>query len=181
MQTGRIVEILIVAVASLIAAVWLWQVPPHLDASDDPTLRSRRGGIQAVYYAGEFEKEVLRRVDRRMHFRTDGKVAPEVPADDFSARWEGYVYFKGVGPEWLCTENDDKARLWLAGELMIDAWYKYAPRENCVEVDLYTGWYPLKVEYHDITRRAQLTLRKGRRMEESPIVKSRSLCCTRDG
>ncbi|HEX8529136.1 MAG TPA: PA14 domain-containing protein, partial [Cytophagales bacterium] len=43
---------------------------------------------------------------------------------EFSARWTGRLRAPVDGMYRLCLKVDDGARLWLAGKLLIDQWYK---------------------------------------------------------
>ncbi len=76
---------------------------------------------------------------------------------EFSARWTGRLRAPVDGMYRLCLKVDDGARLWLAGKLLIDQWYKISnnsitlrvkPVTFTAEVNLKRGqYYDLKIEY----------------------------------
>ncbi len=76
---------------------------------------------------------------------------------EFSARWTGRLRAPVDGMYRLCLKVDDGARLWLAGKLLIDQWYKISnnsitlrvkPVTFTAEVHLKRGqYYDLKIEY----------------------------------
>ncbi|MBV9925629.1 MAG: glycoside hydrolase family 3 C-terminal domain-containing protein [Acidobacteria bacterium] len=76
--------------------------------------------------------------------------APEVPADDFSARWTGKLVPAVSGKYRLGATADDGLRVYLDGKLIVEDWTEHAPTTRTGEVTLEAGRsYDLKFEYFE--------------------------------
>ena len=76
--------------------------------------------------------------------------APNVPADDFSARWTGRLVPNVSGKYRLGATADDGVRVYLDGQLVAEDWTEHAPRTVTGEVTLEAGRsYDLKLEYFE--------------------------------
>ena len=71
-----------------------------------------------------------------------------VPNDNFSARWTRNLYFS-TGNYRFHVRSDDGIRLWLDGNLIIDAWRDQAPTEYTVDRSLSAGSHSLKIEFYE--------------------------------
>lgn len=101
-------------------------------------------------------RPVLVREDAALHFDWGlGSPAPEVPADDFSARWTRSVEM-AAGTYRFHLEADDGARFWVDGRLIIDAWPAFPGQGYRAEVDLPAGVHRLEVRYYEVTLDAHL-------------------------
>jgi beta-glucosidase len=120
--------------------------------------------VPAEGFRGEYfdNKELkgepaLTRAGERINFDWDrGRAAPELPDDNFSARWTGKFVPKESGTYQLGATADDGARVYLDGELLVDAWTNSAPysppRTTTKEVRLEAGRaYDVRFEYYDNT------------------------------
>ena len=88
-----------------------------------------------------------------------GSPAPSLTADDFSARWTGELEPRYSQTYTLSVVSDDGARLWLDGQLLIDAWTEHSAREDAVTVALTAGQrYAVQVEYFEKTGAATARL-----------------------
>ncbi len=93
---------------------------------------------------------VLTRIDSVLDF-SFGTFAPGpgVPAERFSVRWTGKI----IPPRdihHLGVNNDDGARLYLDGELIIDDWQDHGEKANKAEVALQAGKeYEIVLEFYD--------------------------------
>jgi len=84
-----------------------------------------------------------------------GSPALEIPSDHFSARWTSTRHFEQGTYLFLLTV-DDGARVWLDGNLIIDAWnLGYKTRQAQVYIDK-TGDHELQVAYFEKTGKAQI-------------------------
>lgn len=64
---------------------------------------------------------VLRRVDPSLDFHWEKQSpAPNLPADNFSVRWEGQLASPGTGNYRFVARTDDEVRLWINGKLVLD-------------------------------------------------------------
>jgi alpha-D-xyloside xylohydrolase len=107
-----------------------------LDASGKP------GGLSGAYYAGKsFDRLVGTRVDPGVDVVTlpgpdlpSSRIHPDLPAGDFSVRWEGAVEPETTGDHLLRTYSNNGIKLWIDDRLVIDHWRQ--------------GWLP----WYDIAR-----------------------------
>ncbi|MCB0225904.1 MAG: PKD domain-containing protein, partial [Anaerolineae bacterium] len=79
-----------------------------------------------------------------------GSPAPELPADNFSARWTRTLDFS-AGAYRFYTRTDDGVRLWVDGNLLIDQWRETAPATHSADIYLTGGAHSIKMEYFDAT------------------------------
>ena len=56
-----------------------------------------------------------------------GSPSAELPADNFSARWEGRLEAPATGAYAFQTNSDDGVRVWINGVLVIDNWTVHPP------------------------------------------------------
>ena len=78
---------------------------------------------------------------------TGGPGAP-VPVDNFSARWTGNFDFPAGSTTFTATA-DDGIRLWVDGQLLIDAWVEQPPTTYSGSRTLTAGTHEVKVEYYE--------------------------------
>jgi glucose/arabinose dehydrogenase/PKD repeat protein len=81
-----------------------------------------------------------------------------VGADNFSVRWRGSFNFAGGSTTFTATA-DDGIRVWVDGQLIIDAWVDQAATTYQATVDLAAGAHDVKVEYyeHGVSALAQVS------------------------
>lgn len=85
----------------------------------------------------------------------NGSPAIEIPADHFSARWTTTRHIE-QGTYLFILKVDDGARVWLDGNLIVDAWdFGYKTREAKVYIDK-TGDHELQIAYFEKTGQAQI-------------------------
>jgi beta-glucosidase len=85
--------------------------------------------------------------------------APGIPEDQFSIRWRGKIILPETIHQ-IGVTNDDGARLYLDGKLIIDDWHDHAEKANEADVELQAGKeYEIVLEFYDNTfnANAQLT------------------------
>ena len=84
-------------------------------------------------------KPVLTRIDSTVNFDFGtNSPAPGVPKEHYSIRWKGKI----IPPDTIHhigTTNDDGARLYLDGKLLIDDWVDHSEKPNSAEVELKPG------------------------------------------
>jgi beta-glucosidase len=79
-----------------------------------------------------------------------GKPAPELPADNFSARWTGKLMPTVSGKYRFGAIADDGVRIYLDGKLIAEDWTDHAPTTVTAEVTLQAGKsYDVKMEYYE--------------------------------
>lgn len=116
-------------------------------------------GLRGRYYSdGSFGTLALERLDEKIDF-TYGTNAPaaEVPLDNFSVRWEGFVTAPFTETFTFSVEHDDGAKVWVNGDLIIDQWTTLGTHTGTKAM---TAGVPvsIKVEYRDETGFAKIKL-----------------------
>ncbi|MCI0490989.1 MAG: glycoside hydrolase family 3 C-terminal domain-containing protein [Blastocatellia bacterium] len=119
------------------------------------------GGSKAEYFNNKELKgdPVVVRVDEQVNFDwSRGRPAPEVNEDGFSARWTGKFIPPESGAYQLGAMADDGVRVYLDGELLVDAWANdqlSRIRTVMKEVNLEAGRaYDVRIEYYENVRNA---------------------------
>ncbi|MCM8812377.1 MAG: PA14 domain-containing protein, partial [Candidatus Omnitrophica bacterium] len=118
-------------------------------------------GLTGQYYGGTgLSGTPLIRIDGTVDFAW-GSAAPGagVPADRFSARWQGTVQAQFSQKYTFYTLSDDGVRLWVNGKQLINNWTNHAAMENSGSITLTAGEeYALVLEYYDNVGNATLQL-----------------------
>jgi outer membrane protein OmpA-like peptidoglycan-associated protein len=107
-------------------------------------------GLLGTYYQGRnFEQFRHRQVDATIDFQRRGQPPIEgVPAEDFSARWTGWLRVPTSGHYVLYITVDDGARLWLDGRLLLNEWRGQSVSLYTLDLDLQAGRaYALRLDY----------------------------------
>jgi len=97
-----------------------------------------------------FTKQVLTRADTTIDFTLVEKPAPEVQDEYWSARWTGRLRVPRPENYTFYLDNlDDAARVYLDGQLILDAW-KIQSRASAMSqpIPLTAGLHDIRVEYH---------------------------------
>jgi beta-glucosidase len=126
-----------------------------LNGKDSPA------GFRGEYFNNkELEGEpALVRTDEQVNFDwSRGRPAPQIAEDGFSVRWTGKLAPPESGLYQLGALADDGVRVYLDGELLIDAWAsgQASPtRAVMKEAKLEAGrFYDIRIEYYDDARSA---------------------------
>jgi hypothetical protein len=91
-----------------------------------------------------------------------GSPALDVPRDHFSARWTTITHFE-KGSYLFILNVDDGARVWINGELIIDAWTVGYKEDVKAKIRLpESGDYEIQVAYFEHIKRDSPTWRRGR-------------------
>src|SRR5262249_7435186 len=119
------------------------------------------GGFKGEYFNNkELQgKPTLVRTDEQINFDwSRGRPAPEINEDGFSVRWTGKFTPPESGEYQLGVTVDDGARLYLDGNLLVDAWAGAQAsqiRTVMKEVNLEAGRsYDVRIEYYEDIRNA---------------------------
>jgi hypothetical protein len=92
---------------------------------------------------------VLARNDRAIDFNWGaGSPSPILPSDNFSARWTRQRQFDAATYRFR-VRADDGVRMWVDGQLIIDAWRDQMVTEYTAERALSEGTHTLRVEYYE--------------------------------
>jgi DNA-binding beta-propeller fold protein YncE len=77
-----------------------------------------------------------------------GSPGAGVPADNFSARWQRYVWFD-AGTYRFTLGVDDGGRLWVDDRLLIEAWQDPQVATFQANVTLSQGYHRVRLEYYE--------------------------------
>jgi len=91
------------------------------------------------------------RVDADVNFNWGvGSPAPEIAVDNFSARWTRTLAVTQPGSYRFTLNSDDGSRLFIDGELVINAWYDHGPaRTFSATRTLSAGSHEVRIEYYE--------------------------------
>ena len=90
--------------------------------------------------------------------------APNVPADNFSARWTRLVDFLDGGDYRFYAEADDGVKIYVDGQLVLNNWNLFAPITYQGDLhDVSPGLHPVTVEYFESGGHARIKVWADRR------------------
>lgn len=117
----------------------------------------RGDGLSATYYPKKnLSGNGLSRVDPNIDFDWgSGSPMEGIGRNDFSVRWEGELEAQFTEPYGIHLISDDRARLWINGDLLIDEWTEHAEQVSTALVNLEAGKrYLVRVEHFENRGRA---------------------------
>jgi len=110
-------------------------------------------GWQGSYYAvpNLSGLPVFQRDDETIDFNWGtGSPRPDLPVDNFSARWTRRLKFAQAGVYRFQTTSDDGVRVWVGGTLVIDQWHDGSGTYDR-QIQLAAGDVDVRVEYYEHT------------------------------
>ncbi len=122
------------------------------------TVADEGGDWEAEYFDNRDldDDPVLERDDNFINFNWgSGSPGPNVPADDFSARWRQDVDFD-EGTYTFSAWVDDGVRIFVDGNLVLDSWEEGRYRLREAEYFVSGGEHRVRVEYFDHTGNARI-------------------------
>ena len=118
-------------------------------------------GLTASYYGTQnFTNLVLTQLVNGIGYAgTNGSPAPGVPADNYSIRWEGYIYISAPGTYRFYEQADDGMRLFLgdvgsplSSTATIDQWdYSNFSQFTGSKTFATSGWVPIRIDHRETT------------------------------
>ncbi len=106
-------------------------------------------GLSAVPELGALECFALRK-DRRVNFESTADFDLPFPAETFVIEWYGGLIIETEGDYTFTGRTDDGMRLWIDGNLVIDANKPQAPAENSsAAIHLLPGVYTFRMQYFE--------------------------------
>ncbi|MBK8206952.1 MAG: IPT/TIG domain-containing protein [Planctomycetes bacterium] len=107
------------------------------------------GGLSAVPDLAALDCFALRK-DRRVNFESTADFDLPFPAETFVIEWYGGLIIETEGDYTFTGRTDDGMRLWIDGNLVIDANKPQAPAENSsAAIHLLPGVYPFRMQYFE--------------------------------
>lgn len=123
-----------------------------------PAPQNQGTGLLGRYYAGNFTGDpLLTRVDPVIGFNWEsGSPAPQVPADNFTVRWTGFLQPPQTGTYTIKTSHDDAGRVWIGNQLVVDAWSSFNGEG---QISLIGGkLYSIRMDYREYGGVARVSL-----------------------
>ena len=110
-------------------------------------------GLNAQYFSNQnlTAPAAITRVDPTVNYPSWPNNSPGagVGPNNWSARWTGWVQPEFTDTYTFSVTSDDGARLWVNGQLVVDAWYDQGPTEHSGTIALTAGQhYDIKLEYY---------------------------------
>ncbi|EUJ10021.1 cytochrome c peroxidase [Methylophilaceae bacterium 11] len=131
------------------------------EAGEAPKPSTGTGLNGAYYYSNDLSGNVvLQRIEDVNFNWGNGSPAATLPADNFSARWTGYIEATVTGSYQLQTNSDDGVRVYLNNQLIIDNWSGHPPTlDASAAFNMNAGQrLPIIIEYQELTGGALLGL-----------------------
>ncbi|MGS2761883.1 PA14 domain-containing protein [Sinomicrobium sp. M5D2P9] len=138
-------------------------------------------GLTGDYYNGmEFDTFVFSRTDPGIDFDWgEGSPGTGVDVDDYSIRWSGKVEPRYSGEYTFYITSDNGRRLWIDGELIIDAWIDDWDVEYSGTIALEAGQkYDIRLEYFENYGGANCRLRWSSDSQPKEIIPRNQLYAT---
>jgi hypothetical protein len=136
-----------------------------------PAVVAQGAGWAGAYYPNRDLQgsPVLTRTDPELLFNWNGaSPGPNVPGQNWSARWEQVINFP-AGDYTFTAQVDDGMRLYLDGTLLINAWSEGALRTVSAGVrGVRAGAHTVRVEYFQAAGASALSLRSDRGVVAPP-------------
>jgi hypothetical protein len=123
-------------------------------------LASLAPGLQAEYFTGrDLTARAVSRIDPNIDFDWQtGAAWAGGPADNFSARWTGYLYVPRSGRYTFEAFVDDGVELSIDGAKIISSWRSQAPAKYTGTSTLQEGYHRFEMIYFEDTSTAMIRL-----------------------
>lgn len=96
------------------------------------------------------KKPTLKRVDKKIDFRSTGPTFPETKLDNhFAIRWTGKIKIPKDGVYTFYLESDDGSRLVIDGKTVVDNGGLHEMQEMQGKVELKAGEHDLRIDYFE--------------------------------
>ncbi|MEV0644737.1 PA14 domain-containing protein [Phytomonospora sp. NPDC050363] len=123
-----------------------------LPARSVTTLVLAEQGLKGEYFTNTAltGTPALTRVDPTVNFDW-GMGTPGAPigVDDFAVRWTGQVDAPAAATYSFITTTDDGVRLWVDGQLLVDAWNDHSKRDDTGTIALTAGRHSIRMEFYE--------------------------------
>ena len=109
-------------------------------------------GLVGEYRSGEnFGPLILTRTDPVIDFDWgDGSPDPQVPTNQFSVRWTGWIMPEYSGLYTFFTRSDDGSMLYIDDQLVVNNWGHHAPKQVSGTFNLVAGQpLPIRIDYFE--------------------------------
>lgn len=146
-------------------------------------LRKNKVGLVAEYFGkSDLTAIYKRQIDPVIDFKWGRKSPfPRWKRDNFSVRWSGYLLVPKEGEYEFSTQADDGVALWIGENKIISNWSVRRLSTDKASIFLKKGYVPLRLEYFEAGRTAEIHLYWRRPGDKRPsILKSKYLVPTKE-
>ncbi|MCC6492801.1 MAG: family 43 glycosylhydrolase [Pirellulales bacterium] len=131
----------------------------HLEALEERVPLDAGGLLGQYFHNANFTGLAAERIEAVDFAWGTAAPAPGVAPDSYSVRWIGQVEPRYSELYTFRTISDEGVRLWVDGQLLIDAWDAHAARVDSATIELEAGQrYDIRLEYYDNAGTAQMRL-----------------------
>jgi alpha-D-xyloside xylohydrolase len=108
------------------------------------------GGLTASYFrGGNFDEPVATRRDPQVEFNWSEVPPPDLPHDQYSVRWSGFIEAEQAGNYLLLATADDGVRVWLDDQLLVNDWSDHAAETLVTKVNFDAhSRHHIRMEYY---------------------------------
>lgn len=133
--------------------------PPTSTPPSSPCGNPATNAFTACYFSDQnLSNPVLSRTETSIHYNWgDASPDPTIPADHFSARWEGNFNFNS-GAYTFTTTDDDGVRIFLDGSLIIDHWQDQPTPTYTAVINMTSGIHTVRMDYYENRGEAEAIL-----------------------
>ncbi|WP_016955192.1 PA14 domain-containing protein [Catenovulum agarivorans] len=129
------------------------------DEAFDKQVSQLTSGLIATYYAdANFTNAIHRSSVANLDITAD-QLDSALPNDNVAVRYEGVMLVQESGDHIFTLEHDDRVRVWIDDELLVNDWTDGAQRSKTFNKTLAKNHaYKLKLEYYDASSSTRLSL-----------------------
>jgi GH43 family beta-xylosidase len=126
----------------------------------EPRLALAGAGLTAQYFHNDdFTGLAETRVEPVLHNWGNASPVAGMDSDTFSVRWTGQFEAKYSRPQVFRVVSDERVRVWIDGELVINSWTPHSRRVETGTINLVAGrLYDIRIDYVEGTGAAQMEL-----------------------
>lgn len=119
---------------------------------------TRHEGLNTTFFLGEhFDRKVHAGTSRSIDFDNYNDFNPMLPAEHFSAKWNGFLIAPVGGQYSFNVEVDDGVRVWIDGKVLFDEW-RIQSSQFSKTAYLNQGKHDLRIEYYQYNGGSHLKL-----------------------
>ncbi|MBF0595556.1 MAG: hypothetical protein HQL22_11410, partial [Candidatus Omnitrophica bacterium] len=120
---------------------------------------SQDWGLTGEFYNGRnFELLIATGNAKTINFNDYKEMNPQIPAENFSARWQGALIVPNDGKYTFSILVDDGGRLFIDDLPVVEDWSVHPPTEYSKDISLSKGDHKIRIEYNNVMQGAVLKL-----------------------
>jgi len=116
-------------------------------------------GLSGTFYEDRsFYKYISSGISKAINFTNYSEMNGQIPPENFSARWQGYLLIPQDDRYTFFLTADDGAKLFIDGQCLIDEWQDNDSTEFTTALLLKKGKHALRIDYYNHWGKAVLKL-----------------------